>query len=104
MNKMSDIFDLPVSASWADLLDKDGDPIAVFESTSDCEVVAETINRHDKLTERVKVLEAALSNLVCCGIEFLDSSDMDDEEDQASIESNFNDSLIASSKALKAGE
>ena len=57
-----------------------------------------------KKDEQIKMLREALKRTLNTGVEFINSCDVDDEEDRATLETNFNNSLISAENALSATE
>jgi hypothetical protein len=65
----------------------------------------EDVHEVDLVTKQaadIKMLRDAVENLVKSGCDFMNAEDLEDEEDQATMQSNFNDSLIKAEKALAA--
>lgn len=56
----------------------------------------------NKMERDFKLLRKELTNIADWGTEFINADDLDDEEDRASAQSNFNDAIISAYKALAA--
>lgn len=111
--KMSDVFELPMMVDGYSVESQPSTPIGCVggcvgefvsdiecDSGKDAEYVAHAINNHDRLTEENKQLREMLKRLTCAGTELLNIEDVEDEEDSATIHSNFNDELIKAEKLL----
>ena len=84
----------------ADLCFINGGVSATFFCAQQAHHAAHAINNYDRLTEENKQLREMLKRLTCAGTELLNIEDVEDEEDSATIHSNFNDELIKADKLL----
>lgn len=57
-------------------------------------------DNHDRMVEEIAELKGALKSLIGKGIDLLNVEDVIDEEDAASVHSNFNDAIIKSEQLL----
>ena len=114
MNKMSEVFKLPLSSEFDQVTDKDGESLASFNTCKEDDAAIHAINSHDALTERVKVLEEfigmdsefpltdIINILLGAADELLDNKNYDGDGWEVINEARI--SGKASLKALKAGE
>lgn len=65
--RMSDVFSLPLDATYDNLQDANGYEVACFEITIQDEAAANAINSHDALVEQNKALMDALSKIAGIG-------------------------------------
>jgi len=116
--KMSECFSLPITTKasrdccdeWETLAyDSVGDFMFQLPDDVCIDSVVTAINSYDSNQELIAKLQAdnellrkQLVNMVGWGADFMNVDDLDDEEDRASAQSNFNDAIISADKALEA--
>ena len=61
--RMSDVFSLPLDATYDNLQDANGYEVACFEITIQDEAAANAINSHDALVEQNKTLNAVINEI-----------------------------------------
>jgi hypothetical protein len=111
--KMSDVFNMPfvlyegnIWCSGTEQVrpNKKEMHLRAFSMCDDSDrltIIKDAINSHDKLTEQNKMLREALARLTCWGAAFNNADELDDYEDVATVQSNFNDELINAESILE---
>jgi len=97
--KMSEVFDLPLNSDFDVINDDNYNELACFSSAGEDDAAVHAINSHDAMAERIKVLEAALGQV-------LEISGESGEQNMANFDeelaSQHNDDIVEIYRIVKA--